>query len=43
MMKKVIALLLAMLMVFNIAACGEQPDRTVCQDREYYGRHDCCH
>lgn len=28
MMKKVIALLLAMLMVFTIAACGEQPDTT---------------
>ena len=28
MMKKVIALLLAMLMVFTMAACGEQPDTT---------------
>ena len=28
MMKKVIALLLAMLMVFTIAACGEQSDTT---------------
>ena len=28
MMKKVTALLLAMLMVFTMAACGEQPDTT---------------
>ena len=28
MMKKVTALMLAMLLVFTMAACGEQPDTT---------------